>query len=188
MTAEEWRLVLLSVAALTAVLGALGLVLVRWHTRATGFALPRRPGNGMLAASDTGAAIAMEVREPTLGLRGRPDYVIEEGTPNERRLAPVEVKPSRRSTRVYESDALQLGAYLLALRGTVGSRAANAGYVRYASGTFRIDLTPKLERRVREVVALVRRGRGASSVRRNHSIPARCAACPVRHHCDERLA
>jgi len=61
----------------------------------------------------------MLVREPTLGLRGRPDYVVEYGAPNERRLYPLEVKPTRRSQRVYEIDEMQVGAYPVALRGTL---------------------------------------------------------------------
>ena len=189
MDTDSWRIALFAGAALAAVLGALGLMVIRWHVRATGFSpvsVTQTP-TATLVGSDTRAAIAMMVREPALGLRGRPDYVLEEGPPNDRLLVPVEVKPTRRSKRVYESDELQLGAYLVALRGTAGLRASTTGYVRYASDTFRIDLTPDLERRVRETVAAVRRGRRASVVHRSHSIRARCASCPVRHHCDEQL-
>jgi hypothetical protein len=188
MDTDSWRIALLTGAALAAVIGALGLMVLRWHVRATGFSPVGAKTPATIVGSDTRAASAMMVREPALGLRGRPDYVLEEGPPNDRLLVPIEVKPTQRSKRVYESDELQLGAYLLALRGTVGIRAATAGYVRYASDTFRIELTPNLERRVRETVAAVRRGRSASVVHRSHSIRARCAACPVREHCDERLA
>ena len=95
--------------------------------------------------------------------------------------------PTRRSHRVYESDELQVGAYLIALRSTAGARAGSTGYLRYAAGTFRIDLNPDLERRVSDTVALIRRGRRATVVHRSHSIRARCAGCPVRDQCDERL-
>jgi hypothetical protein len=37
-------------------------------------------------------------------------------------------------------------------------------------------------------VALIRRGRRVTVVHRSHTIRARCAGCPVRNHCDERLA
>jgi CRISPR/Cas system-associated exonuclease Cas4 (RecB family) len=189
MDTDSLRIALFAGAALAAVLGALVLLVIRWQVRATGFSATNgtQARTTTLVGSDTGAAIAMMVREPALGLRGRPDYVLEEGPPNDRRLVPVEVKPTRRSNRVYESDELQLGAYLLALRGTAGQRASTTGYVRYASDTFRIDLTPDLERRVRETVAAVRRGRRASVVHRSHSIRARCESCSMRHHCDERL-
>ena len=128
-----------------------------------------------VVGSDTGAAPRMLVREPSLGLRGRPDYVLEDGAPNERRLCPLEVKATRHSHRVYESDELQIGAYLVALRGTVGASAGSTGYVRYASGTFRVDLSLDLERRVPDTVALIRRDRRASVVYRSHSVRARCA-------------
>ena len=188
MDTDSWRIALLTGAAVAAAIGGLGLMAVRWHVRATGFSpISAQSRTTTIVGSDTRAASAMMVREPALGLRGRPDYVLEEGPPNDRLLVPIEVKPTRRSKRVYESDELQLGAYLLALRGTVGIRASTAGYVRYASDTFRIELTPNLERRVRETVAAVRRGRRASVVHRSHSVRARCAACPMRQHCDERL-
>ena len=83
---------------------------------------------------------------------------------------------------------VQLGAYLRALRATHGERAARFGYVRYAADTFRVELTEALDVRVREIVAAVRAGRSAPVVHRSHEIPARCANCPVRERCDERLA
>ena len=184
---DSWRLMLLLVAGLAAITGILGLWLVRRTERATGFAVARGSSNTTVVGSDTGASPGILVREPELGLRGRPDYVLESGEPNERRLYPLEVKPTRRSHRVYESDELQVGAYLLALRGTAGARAGSTGYVRYASGTFRVDLSPELERRVRETVAMVRRDRHAAVVHRSHSIRARCSGCPVRRQCDESL-
>jgi CRISPR/Cas system-associated exonuclease Cas4 (RecB family) len=187
MNLDSWRLALLFAVGLSAALGVVGLMLIRRTERKTGFSLTAAASSVNVVGSDTGAAPAMLVREPTLGLRGRPDYVLEYGAPNERRLYPLEVKPTRRGQRVYESDELQVGAYLIALRGTAGARAASTGYVRYAAGTFRIDLSPDLERRVRETVALIRRGRRAAVVHRSHTIRARCAGCPVRDHCDERL-
>ena len=184
---DNVRLTLLLIAGVCAVFGTLGFWIVRRTERATGFRLSGESSSTTIVGSDAGVAPSMLVREPELGLRGRPDYVLESGEPNERLLYPLEVKPTRRSQRVYESDQLQLAAYLLALRGTAGRRAGSSGYLRYASGTFRVDLTPELERRVRETVALVRRDRRAVVVHRSHSIRARCSGCPVRTRCDERL-
>ena len=187
MNPDGWRLVLFLVAGVAAALGVIGLMLVRRAERQTGFSLSSTATSARVIGSDTGAAPGMLVREPTLGLSGRPDYVLEYGAPNDRRLYPLEVKPTRRSQRVYESDELQVGAYLIALRSTAGARAGSTGYLRYAAGTFRIDLNPDLERRVSDTVALIRRGRRATVVHRSHSIRARCAGCPVRDQCDERL-
>ncbi|PYV20384.1 MAG: hypothetical protein DMG27_23190 [Acidobacteria bacterium] len=99
----------------------------------------------------------------------------------------MELKPGRRSRRVYESDALQLAAYLIALRGTVKDAAGSFGYLQYAKGTFKVGLTPELERRVYEIVRAVRAGRSAATVHRSHAIVQRCAGCSVREHCDEAL-
>ena len=85
-------------------------MLVRRAERQTGFSLTTATSSVNMVGSDTGAPPGMLVREPTLGLRGRPEYVLEYGAPNERRLYPLEVKPTRRSQRVYESDELQVGA------------------------------------------------------------------------------
>jgi hypothetical protein len=180
------RLALL-VAALIAVAGAVALlVIVNWYRRRTGLG-PELGAPATVVASDTGAAPPARLREPTLGLRGRPDYLLEQKVDERTLLVPLELKPTRRSARVYESDAVQLGAYLLALRAMVHERAAPFGYVRYATGTFRVPLTDALERRVRAIVAAIRTGRTAAVVHRDHDVPARCVNCPVREHCDEAL-
>jgi len=116
---DSSRLVLLLAADVAAVLGVVGLVLVRRAEQRTGLSLTSTATSVNVIGSDTGAAPGMLVREPTLGLRGRPDYVVEYGAPNERRLYPLEVKPTRRSQRVYEIDEMQVGAYPVALRGTL---------------------------------------------------------------------
>ena len=69
-----------------------------------------------------------------------------------------------------------------------GERAARFGYVRYSNGTFRIDLTPDLEMRIRTILTAVRAGRRASVVHRSHAMRVRCANCAARAHCDEALA
>ena len=119
MNLDGWRLVLLLAAGFAAALGVVGLMLVRRAERQTGFFLTSTATSVNVMGSDTGAAPGMLVREPTLGLRGRPDYVVEYGAPNERRLYPLEVKPTRRSQRVYEIDEMQVGAYPVAPRGTL---------------------------------------------------------------------
>ena len=190
MTAVSHMPTLGAVSTAAAVAGLLCLVALWWLRRSTGLppSLGRVPE---VVASDTGAAASVLLRDPVLGLRGRPDYVIEERTAaaggDDVRLVPVEVKPSRRSGRLYENDALQLAAYLVAARATYGARAADHGYVRYASGTFRVVLSAELEARVRAVVATVRAGRTAPVVHRSHDVAARCRNCPVRERCDERL-
>lgn len=177
------RLVLALVAVLAALLAIAVVVFAARARRRTGFVVAG-PGEGAIVASDTGAVAPILFRDPVLGIRGKPDYILEE---SDGRLLPVEVKPTRRSARLYESDRIQLAAYLIALRSNVGSRAAPFGYVRYASRTFEVALTSELEREVRAIVDAIRMGRRLPMLRRDHRSSARCAACAVRVHCDESL-
>lgn len=177
---------LLAIAAVIAAFAGLGLLILWRRRRSTGF----RAGFGeatAIVASDTGVASAIVLRDPRLGLRGKPDYLLEQVVGNRRALVPLELKPTRRERRLYESDEVQVGAYLMLLRAVYPDRAAQAGYVRYSTGTFRVELTSELERRVRAIVARIRAGREASAVHRSHTIPARCANCAMRPHCDETL-
>jgi CRISPR/Cas system-associated exonuclease Cas4 (RecB family) len=173
-------------AAAAAVAGGVSLIILWWYRHATGFR-PELRSRTVIVASDTGVVPPVVLRNPNLGLRGKPDYVLEEHIGDRRALVPFELKPTRQGRRVFESDAVQLGAYLLLLRAVYQHRAAPFGYVRYSTGTFRIDLTSALERRVRETVTAIRAGRRARVVHRSHSIPARCANCAMRPHCDEAL-
>ena len=100
---------------------------------------------------------------------------------------PLELKPGRRSRRVYASDALQVAAYLIALRSTTKDAAATFGYLRYGTGTFKVGLTGELEERVRAIVDAIRAGRRAATVNRSHSLVQRCVNCSVREQCDQAL-
>jgi hypothetical protein len=140
-----------------ALLGALAVyVALRWYRERTGFAAG---GTGRVIGSDTGVEASILLRDPQLGLRGRPDYLLEfEVAGHPLLYVPLELKPGRRSRRVYESDALQVAAYLIALRATAKEAAATFGYLRYATGTFRVGLTRELEERVRAIVDAIRAG------------------------------
>lgn len=169
------------VFALAAAVGAIvASAMLHWH---------RARRRAVVLASDAGAGPApMMLRDPRLGLRGKPDYVlcaVERGRPL---LVAVELKLTRRSSRVLESDAVQVAAYILLLQATYGDAAAPFGYVRYQSGTRRVEPTAELKRRVEEIVGRIRRDRQLLLVHRSHGIARRCEACAVRAHGDERLA
>jgi CRISPR/Cas system-associated exonuclease Cas4 (RecB family) len=173
--------------AVAAVLGAVAIYLMlRWYRQRTGFAAGGT-AVGRIVASDTGVEPAALLRDPGLGLCGRPDYLIQFEAAGRVLFVPVELKPGRRSRRVFESDALQLAAYLIALRGTVKDAASSFGYLRYAKTTFKVGLTRELENRVYEIVQAIRNDRGATTVHRSHAIVQRCVGCAVREHCDEAL-
>jgi CRISPR-associated exonuclease Cas4 len=173
--------------AVAAVLGALAVYLMlRWYRQRTGFAAGGA-GGGRIVASDTGVEPAVLLRDPALGLCGRPDYLLQREGAGGVLFVPMELKPGRRSHRPYESDALQLAAYLIALRATVKDAAGSFGYLRYANRTFKVGLTREMENRVRAIVRAIRDGRLASTVRRSHAVVQRCVNCSVRDHCDEAL-
>ena len=169
------------------VAASVAVALLRWLKRRSNFSQSRYLSSGWVIASDTGIAPPRTICDRRTGLRGRPDYLLAQGHGEALRIVPLELKPQRRSRRLYESDAVQLGVYLLAARATYGVRASRFGLVRYASTAFRVELTEALEKRVLEVVTAIRAGRGARLMHRSHEIPARCARCPVRRHCDEAL-
>ncbi len=178
--------ILLAAALAAASLGVAGLLAFRRLSKVTRLRwLGRRRYS--VVASDTGVGDPATLRDARIGVIGRPDYILEERK-GARRLVPVEVKPTRRSRRLYESDRVQLGVYLVALEGTAGSRAASFGYVRYADKTFRVDLTPELRSEIARIVREIRAARTKSVVHRSHTEAARCANCHLRHNCDEFLA
>lgn len=180
------RIVLALVSVLAALL-ALAIVLVAARARRRTRFTMLRSGEGKVVASDTGVLAPVLLRDSVLGIRGVPDYIVEMVLDGHRRLVPVEVKPTRRSKRLYDSDRVQVGAYLLGLRATVGDRAAHVGYVRYSSESFPVVLTPELEADVRQIVAAIRLSRDSLSIHRSHGSRARCRGCAVRMHCDESL-
>lgn len=184
MSFPRLLIVLLGVAAaLAAVTIPVVLAMLR---RRTGFSFAAN-AQSVVIASDVGAQRSILLRDPVLGICGKPDYLLESEVGGRRLLVPLEVKPTRHSRRLYDSDRVQIGAYLLALRGTFPDRASDVGYVRYAEQTFSVRLTRELEREVERTAAAVREGRHARVLHRSHSIRARCRACPVRQVCDEAL-
>ena len=107
---RAWSLLRYVVSGLAAgaLLGALAVYLaLRWYRQRTGFAVGGQ-GSGRIVASDTGVEESVLLRDPQLGLRGRPDYLLEFEVAGHPLFVPLELKPGRRSRRIYESDALQV--------------------------------------------------------------------------------
>jgi CRISPR-associated exonuclease Cas4 len=139
----------------------------------------------VVVASDVGVEAATTLRDPTLQIYGRPDYLVRER--GRGRVYPVELKPSRAATALYDSDALQLAAYMLLAEQHYGAAFAGYGIVRYRSAEFRVPLTAELRERCVAAAAAVRAARRAATVHRDHERAAKCRACAVRSACDERL-
>lgn len=184
MSVLRVSLALVALAALTVAL-VLRLLAIRLRRR-TGFSAGS--SESAIVASDTGGLAPITLRDPMLGIRGKPDYLVRTMLAGRHRLVPVEVKPTRRSLRLYESDRIQLGAYLVALRSTVGLSAASFGVVQYAGTSFHVALTPGLEADLRRIVLAIRAGRSSTQMFRSHDSAARCRSCAVRFNCTQSLA
>jgi CRISPR/Cas system-associated exonuclease Cas4 (RecB family) len=151
--------------------------------RATG--LPTHAG---IVASDTGTHKVEFLSDPTTGLKGKPDYVLLERGVLRQRYVVAEVKPTRRAQRLYESDELQLVAYMILLRARYGRKAGNHGYVAYRDTSFKVELTRERIERCLAVVEAARQAKQAANVHRSHRHKSRCSACSWEGVCDESLA
>ena len=138
-----------------------------------------------VVASDMGLESALKLEDPATRIRGRPDYLLRER--GRGRVYPVEVKPSRDAAAPYESDVMQLAAYMVLTEARYGRQFAGYGLVRYRSGEFRVALTPELRKQCLRAADGVRRARAASDVHRSHAVGARCRGCAIRTRCGESL-
>ncbi len=142
------------------------------------------PG-GRIIASDTRrwGPTDKPLYDGTLGLTGRPDYLIQEGNT----IIPVEVKSSRVRGAPYDSHIFQLAAYCLLVERTLGRRPPY-GILHYPNATYAVDYTPELEQALLDLLADIRRDERRKDVPRSHEQPARCARCGFRKVCDQKLA
>jgi len=126
--------------------------------------------------------------DPVAAIRGRPDYLLREGAG----LVPIEVKPMRTARALYESDRVQVGAYLMLVRSSSPGEFAGYGRVRYRDAEFTVALTPELEGRCVALAALVRAARvvdvSGAGIHRTHENAGKCRGCAVRGACGESLA
>ncbi len=142
------------------------------------------PYGARIIYADTGAW--QQVERPLIsrryGLVGKPDYIVEEGGA----LIPVEVKPSRVARIPYESDILQLAAYVVLVEEHFGV-ASGYGLLKYRDVVFRVPLTDALRARLLEVLAALRHDWVARDLPRSHSDPPRCRQCGYRAQCGQAL-
>jgi CRISPR-associated exonuclease Cas4 len=169
---------LLGVAIVAALLAIILFLAARWVAADTGLVAGAR-----VISTDVGPEPGEMLIDPTLGLRGRPDYLIREAAG----LVPIEIKPMRAASALYESDRVQIGAYLLLVRATYPGMFAGYGRVRYRNQTFVVPLTPELETLCATTAAAVRAARQSSDVHRTHAIAAKCRSCAMRPACSEAL-
>jgi CRISPR-associated exonuclease Cas4 len=142
------------------------------------------PG-GRVIYTDTrawGDKVEKPLYDGTLGLTGKPDYLVEKNG----RFIPVEVKSWRAPQVPYDAHIYQLASYCLLVQKTMGSRPPY-GIIHYEDGDFAVDYTRELEHAVLDLLAEMRRDERRVEVFRSHENAARCAKCGFRNVCEQKL-
>lgn len=165
-------------AVLVIAVGLICLVVAARLYRRSG--LPR----GRVVYADVGRWERCEspLYDPTLGLTGRPDYLVRQ----RKRVIPVEVK-SGAPEQPYRGHILQLAAYCALVEASYGVRPPY-GLIHYPQGeTFSLPYTAELEEELLGVLDEMREALKAEDLPPNHRDPARCRACGHAEHCGYRL-
>jgi len=171
-----WLFILAGVLALTAV-----ILLWQANRRRTQSGLPL----GRIVYDDSGGRkrlIERPLFEPTLGITGKPDYLVE----HKGLLIPVEVKSGTAPAQPYDNHIMQLAAYCYLVEKTLHRRPPH-GIIRYRNRSFEVDYTQELETQFLDLVMEIRQVEKTGEADRSHSIPARCMGCGYRSICDQRL-
>lgn len=143
------------------------------------------PG-GRVIYTDTrawGDKVEKPLYNGTLGLTGKPDYLVEKNG----RYIPVEVKSGRAPQAPYDAHIYQLAAYCLLVEKNTGSRP-QYGIIHYEDRDFAVDYTRELENTVLDILADMRRDERRAEVSRSHENVARCAKCGFRNVCEHKLS
>lgn len=142
---------------------------------------------GEIVYEDTSGADSEVLFSAHYGLRGKPDYLLEDE--DGEGLVPVEVKSSAapRNGRPYPSHLMQLAVYFLLVEDVL-EEPAPYGLIRYRDCTLQIENTDELREELLAVVEEMQAILEEGEARRSHHSARRCAGCSVAYACDERLA
>lgn len=122
------------------------------------------------------------LHDPSWGLSGKPDYVVE----TEDGVVPVEVKTGRTPDRPFPSHRLQVASYLRLLEAN-GAALAGHGMLTYPEGVFKVHWDEETQAELREVLARMATALDEGKADRDHAHPGRCRGCARREFCDQRL-
>lgn len=142
------------------------------------------PG-GKIIYSDVkmwGKPLEKPLFDGSIGLVGKPDYLIEENDS----ITPVEVKSCRPPEAPYDSHIFQLAAYCILVEKVYHVTPAH-GLIHYPGRTFSIDFTADLREQALALIREMHQQERRSSIPRSHDETARCARCGYKSLCDQRL-
>jgi CRISPR-associated exonuclease Cas4 len=143
---------------------------------------------GRLAPAEVGReGVKQErpLRSETLGLVGRPDYLIE----TDGGIVPVEAKSAAvpPDGRPRDSHVAQLAAYCLLVEEVLGA-SVPYGLIKYRDRDVRVEYTQELREHALALIEEMNDAAVADEVHRSHEDPRRCAGCSLREVCTESLA
>ncbi len=171
-----WLFILAALLAIAAV-----ILLLRANHQRSQSGLPV----GRIVYDDSGGRkriIERPLFEPTLGITGKPDYLVEQNGS----LIPVEVKSGTAPAQPYDNHIMQLAAYCYLVEKTLHRRPTH-GIIRYRNRSFALDYTPELEDQFLDLVAEIRQVEKDGEADRSHNIAGRCMGCGYRSTCDQHL-
>jgi CRISPR-associated exonuclease Cas4 len=146
---------------------------------------------GRVAPTETDGAGRKQERplvSRTLGLVGKPDYLIETGGG----VVPVEVKSTNcpAGGEPYDSHLAQLAAYCLLVEEVLGAEVPY-GLVKYRDREVRVEYTQELKEYalalIEEMKQAAEEANAGGEVHRSHEDARRCAGCSLRDLCTESL-
>lgn len=168
-----WVILLLILAA--------GLWLLSiWLRRQTGL-----PG-GEIISSDMhmwGAPVEKPLFDGSLGITGKPDYLIRKGS----EIIPVEVKSSRPPRAPYDAHIFQLSLYCLLVE-KVYQHTPGYGLIHYPGRTFSVPFTNELRESTLNLVSQMHRQENGKNIPRSHTDSWKCASCGYKDVCDQKIA
>lgn len=120
--------------------------------------------------------------DATIGLTGRPDYLIQQGN----FIIPVEVKTGRVPSAPYDSHIFQVAAYCYLVEKSMGQRPPY-GIIHYGKRSFAVDYTKEMELALLDLISEIRGADRKRKILRSHQQAARCNGCGFSFTCDQKI-
>lgn len=142
------------------------------------------PG-GEIISSDMrmwGAPVDKPLFDGSLGITGKPDYLIKKGS----EIIPVEVKSSRAPHAPYDAHIYQLSLYCLLVE-KVYQQTPEYGLIHYPGRTFSIPFTNELKESTLNLISEMHLRENGKNIPRSHNDSWKCRCCGYKDICDQKI-
>lgn len=137
---------------------------------------------GRIIYEDNGEWRADLLVADSIGLMGKPDYLVQQGE----MIIPVEIKSALAPQKPYCTHLLQLAAYCYLVEENYGIRPTH-GVLNYRNDSFEIPYTVELEQQLLHIIKSMHKAQSVDYLPRSHHLARRCRSCAVYDLCEERL-